>query len=47
MMEFITKYFISFASIEGGVQVNLGFALVVAILWITSWLCKRAYISFR
>jgi hypothetical protein len=41
MWEIITDYFIKITFIPGGVQVNLGYAMVVILFW-SSWaLFKR------
>jgi len=43
MMNFITTYFLDLKVIEGGVQLNLSIASLVAVLWFATWRIKRMF----
>ena len=41
MMEIISDYFINLSLIPGGIQINLGYAMVVILLWLFCLVFKR------
>ena len=46
-METITKYFIDFSMIPGGIQIQLGYASLIALAWIGYESFKRILKSFK
>lgn len=47
MIQIITEYFIDVHMIKGGMQLNLGYASIIAMAWFTTFLIKRVVKSFQ
>ncbi len=47
MMQIINDYFIDFSMLRGGIQINLGYAMIIALIWFGTFVAKRTYKSFN
>ena len=46
-MEWLTKYFISFSAIDGGIKVDLSYATLILLAWLIVFSARRIYKSFQ